>query len=185
MGQLSDRNPGSGRRVSVLRVSLGVLVGVTILTGLMSRSCPPLRRPRRVVCLTNLKILGLGMNIYAEEHGGAYPPADKWCDLLVPFISLNGSEGAFTCPKAGEGRCHYAMNARADTQSAPDVVLLFESTGGWNQSGGSEMLTTRHLDGKGCNVLFVDGHVEFIKTEEIPRLKWKDQGTLPSEKRDE
>ncbi len=49
------------------------------------------------------------------------------------------------------------MNPRAATHSAPDVVLLFESTGGWNQSGGAELLTTKHHEGKGCNVLFVGG----------------------------
>jgi prepilin-type processing-associated H-X9-DG protein len=65
------------------------------------------------------------------------------------------------------------MNPRADKWSAPDVVLLFESTAGWNQVGGPELLTTRHHEGKGCNVLFVDYHAEFVKGEEIPRLKWE------------
>ena len=65
------------------------------------------------------------------------------------------------------------MNPHADRWSAPDVVLLFESAGGWNQAGGPELLTTKHHEGQGCNVLFVDGAIRFVKTEDIPRLKWE------------
>ena len=54
-----------------------------------------------------------------------------------------------------------------------DVVLLFETKAGWNQFGGPELLTTEHHEGKGCNVLFNDGDVEFIKKEQVGELKWK------------
>ena len=43
----------------------------------------------------------------------------------------------------------------------------------WNQVGGPEMLTTNHHRGKGCIVLFGDSHVDFIKPEDIPKLRWK------------
>ena len=42
----------------------------------------------------------------------------------------------------------------------------------WNQFGGSELLTTDNHKGEGCNVLFNDLHVEFIKTERLGELKW-------------
>lgn len=42
----------------------------------------------------------------------------------------------------------------------------------WNQVGGSEILTTKYNDGKGCDVAFVDGHAEFVRTEDIPELRW-------------
>jgi prepilin-type processing-associated H-X9-DG protein len=63
------------------------------------------------------------------------------------------------------------------------VVLLFESRPGWNQSGGPELLTTENHHGKGCNVLFVDGSVRFIKSEELVGLKWQDKAMLPPEVR--
>ena len=161
------------RTFSPLRVLLAVLIGILILAYLIFPTRPPRRSSRRVACLANLKMLGLGLSIYAEEHGGAYPPADKWCDVLSGLVSQKGSEEVFRCPKGGEGRSDYAMNPRADRWSAPDVVLLFESTGGWNLAGGAELLTTKHHEDRGCNVLFVDGSVESIKTEEIPRLRWE------------
>ena len=176
MSEPTGRKPDRVKTFSPLRVLLGVLIGVLILGYLVLPTRPPRRSARRVACLANLWMLGVGLSLYAEEHGGAYPPADKWCDVLVGIVSRNGSEEVFRCPKGGEGRCHYVMNPRADTQSAPDVVLLFESDSGWNQAGGAELLTTKHHEGKGCNVLFVGGHAEFVKTEGLPHLKW--EGTI-------
>lgn len=58
------------------------------------------------------------------------------------------------------------------TKAPSNMVLLFESYPGWNQSGGPEILTTDNHHGEGCNVLFNDLHVEFVKTEDINDLKW-------------
>jgi hypothetical protein len=171
--------PRRRKQFSVLRVFLGVLIGLTILAYLILPPGPPRSRGRRVVCLTNLRSLGAAVGLYAEEHEGVYPSAERWCDLLVDKYAL---EKAFKCPEGGKERCDYAMNPRADAHSAPDVVLLFESTGGWNQSGGPELLTTKHHEDKGCNVLFVDYHAEFVRSEDIPHLKWegaKQSGTWP------
>jgi len=53
------------------------------------------------------------------------------------------------------------------------MVLLFETKGGWNQFGGPEILTTENHKGKGCNILFNDGSVEFVKPERLGELKWE------------
>ncbi|MBN1805728.1 MAG: hypothetical protein JW837_10785 [Sedimentisphaerales bacterium] len=42
----------------------------------------------------------------------------------------------------------------------------------WNQSGGPELLTTENHRGQGCNVLFNDLHVEFVKAERLGELNW-------------
>jgi prepilin-type processing-associated H-X9-DG protein len=64
--------------------------------------------------------------------------------------------------------------------SAPaDMVLLFETTDGWNQSGGPEILSTENHQGDGCNVVFNDGHSKFVKSEDLEDLKWTaDQNDL-------
>ena len=51
--------------------------------------------------------------------------------------------------------------------------MLFETKGGWNQFGGPEILTTENHGGKGCNVLFNNGSVRFVRTKELVKLKWK------------
>jgi prepilin-type processing-associated H-X9-DG protein len=74
------------------------------------------------------------------------------------------------------GPCNYAINKNVEelgTSSPPDMVLLFETNRpGWCQDGGPEILTTNHHNGEGCNILFVDGHVEFVRTKDLNRLKW-------------
>jgi len=54
----------------------------------------------------------------------------------------------------------------------PDMVLLFETHPGWNQSGGPEILTTENHQDDGCNILFADGHVRFVRTRDLNDLKW-------------
>ncbi len=69
--------------------------------------------------------------------------------------------------------CTYAMNPDCEPNSPADLVLLFETKGGWNQYGGPELLTLDNHKGEGANVLFNDGHVKFIKPDEVGKLKWK------------
>lgn len=72
---------------------------------------------------------------------------------------------------------HYGLNPNAKPKSSPDVVLLFETEHGWNQFGGPELVSVKnHLEiyGKeGCNILFNDGRVKFVKPKQIDKLKWK------------
>ncbi|MFH1369948.1 MAG: H-X9-DG-CTERM domain-containing protein [Planctomycetota bacterium] len=45
-------------------------------------------------------------------------------------------------------------------------MLLFETEDGWNQSGGLELLTNENHHGEGSNILFCDGHVEFVEAND-------------------
>jgi hypothetical protein len=119
----------------------------------------------------NLEELGKAMTVYSRVHNGRYPASEKWCDALMEEVK-DLSPDARRCLR-GEGQCRYAMNPLADPCSAPDVVLLFDCDAGWNQHGGAEILTMRHQRGKSCNVLFVNGHVEFIEAEKISLLRWE------------
>ena len=92
--------------------------------------------------------------------------------MLTPYL---GNEQTFVCPSGDDGRSHYAMNNNAelvDVNAPADMVLLFESTPGWNQSGGRELLTTDNHCGEGCSILFADGHVQFVRTQDINDLRW-------------
>jgi len=123
-------------------------------------------------CGADLWNLGVAMAAYSRAHNGRYPTPEKWCDLLMAEAKDPSGE-VVRCLGGKEGRCHYAMNPLADPCSAPDVVLLLECRDGWNRFGGAEILTMRHQRGKSCNVLFVNGHVEFIEAERIPLLRWE------------
>jgi len=151
----------------------GVLLGVVFLPfWIWHLPSNPFTARKR--CAANLLALGRYMLIYTT---GDYPmPRDKWCDLLIEFGNrrkdITAIEKCFKCPANKNGRCHYALNV-SSSRSHPRLVVLFETEGGWNQVGGQELLSTDNHNGKGCNVLFNDLTVEFVKTEELAKLKWK------------
>ncbi len=166
---------GKGLAVAGIAIPPASLPIVALLLGIMM---PALARTRqiahRMVCGTNMSGLGKAMLIYANDYDDKLPTPSKWCDLLVKYAEVNPT--SFRCKGTPEGPCNYAMNRNVEilgTNAPPDVVLLFETHAGWNQVGGPEILTTDNHQGDGCNILFIDSHVAFIKTENLNRLKWK------------
>jgi len=167
--------------------------------------------PKKVVCRSNMRSLGIAVYLYSNDNNDNYPTAEKWCDLIMQY--LGRSVKLFICKgsDAVEGESSYAFNknlAGKKVKEVPgDVVLLFETNFGktpigrdgtisdrdynkvlrisdpnrevyklrWNQFGGPEILTVENH--KGCNVLFNDFHVEFVKTEKLKDLKWKPEET--------
>ncbi|MHC4478278.1 MAG: ankyrin repeat domain-containing protein [Planctomycetota bacterium] len=118
------------------------------------------------------------MAVYAYEYGNRYPPSDKWCDTLLKADYVG--EKQFVCRSASatgdEGRCHYAMNPNCGPNSPGDMVLLFETKGGWNHSGGPELISFDNHGGHGCNVAFNDMQVEFVTPKQLGKLLWRDPG---------
>jgi hypothetical protein len=117
---------------------------------------------RVAVCMSNLHQLGLAVNQYAKVHEGCLPAADKWCDLLMesdPSLSRR----IFECP------------TEKGMDLPNDVVLLFEADGGWNVSGGQELLTMRHKgrDRMYCSVLLCNFSVRsWPELTEEKSLRW-------------
>ena len=118
----------------------------------------------------NLKQLGIAFLVYSEDTGN-YPTLENWCDLIKVYLG-KGNEIILRCPEAKRAECNYAMNPYCEPNSPSDTVLLFETNGGWNLSGGPELLTTENHKKKICNVLFNDYTVKSIKEDEIKNLKW-------------
>jgi len=151
-------------------VVLMLLASVLLFVFLQGPGTYP--RPRKVMCMANLKSLGAALRQYAADNDGRYPLGAQWCDLLREAAV---DPERFTCPNDKKGPCSYAMNPDADPNDTGDIVLLFESRPGWNLAGGAELLTTENHQGQGCCVLFTDGHIEFVKTEDVASLRWKPQ----------
>jgi prepilin-type processing-associated H-X9-DG protein len=76
-------------------------------------------------------------------------------------------------PEGKDLHLRYLEHGRYDKEKLSKVVLLFESEPGWNRFGGPELLTFDNHGGRGCNILFSDGNVRFIKPEDANDLKWK------------
>lgn len=141
---------------------------------------PALERPRdggwvsrKIVCMRNLRSLGQGIWVYALENEDLLPVGSEWCDLIRDSLS---DDTRYRCPLDKEGACSFAINQNlpARFKDVPDdMVVLFESNTGWNQVGGLDSVVTDRHDKPGCTVFFADGHVEFVRSEDISGLRWK------------
>jgi hypothetical protein len=172
-----SRGELKGTGLAITAIALPVVL-VPVAACLMGIFMPASVRFRqiafRVVCGKNMSGLGRAMLIYANDYDDKFPTQTEWCDLLMKYADMP-LEG-FRCRGSLEGPCNYAMNKNLENFSkgdAPaDIVVLFETHPGWNQVGGPEMLTTDNHQGEGCNVLFANNHVRFIKTRDLDKLKW-------------
>jgi len=176
IGKSGGKLKGNG--FAIAGIVVPVVASVFVLPMVVGISLPAFVRARdqaqRMTCGTNMSGLGKAMLIYANDYNDKFPTSSKWCDLLIEHASVD--KMAFRCRGAAEGPCNYAMNKNVSelgTSAPPDMVLLFETHPGWNQVGGPEILTSENHRDDGCNVLFVDSHVEFVRKQELNRLRWK------------
>jgi len=129
------------------------------------RAWPEIRRYAVLQkCKSRIQEVFRSIQTYSISHNDQYPIPSKWCNLLIEETNLDEQNLSWH---------YYAMNPHCEPNSPNDVVLLFETKGGWNQYGGPELLTLDNHEGKGCNILFNDGSVKFVKAEDIGELKWK------------
>ena len=158
------------------------IAGIVLALMIPILMSPILMRARqithRLVCGTNMSLIGMALLVYTNDYDD-FPTPSEWCDLLIKHAKVKPSTvkpSTLRCFGATEGPCNYAMNkniGKHGLRSPPDMVVLFETYHGWNQSGGPEILTTDNHKGEGCNVLFMNSHVNFVKKEDLKDLKWE------------
>jgi prepilin-type processing-associated H-X9-DG protein len=116
----------------------------------------------RVQCASNMKQIGLGAIMYANNNGGRFPP-----DLATIFEDQDVLPRVFVCPQTATpppaGPTTQAVAAQLKKPGISDYIYV------------GEVLTTSSPDdcvvlyeplsdngGDGMNVLFADGHVEWV-----------------------
>jgi hypothetical protein len=148
------RIKGTGQAVSA--IALGM---VYILIATVPAIIKIQRLELRYICGEHLSALGKSLHAYAEDYG-IYPTPNQWCDILVKNNYI--TKGKLEWPRNYKAKCSYAINPNCEPNSTEDVILLFETNGGWNIFGGAELLTIyNHQKGEGAFVLHNDGHVIF------------------------
>jgi len=166
-----EKEKETSRKPSWFPIILVALAGVLIICGALQCMCRKSNKAGdRMLCATNLAGLGRAMREYCDEFQ-QYPSPGNWCDLLMEYARLR--EQVFKCPANKEARCSFAMNPGARPSGPSDMVVLFETRGGWNQYGGAELLTLENHAAKRGHVLFNNGHIEFVKADRIGDLRWK------------
>jgi hypothetical protein len=177
-GQLGGRGIAIGGTVVSTVWLLIILLMVVPFFGFRALTLPGLARAKQkaqtINCVNNLKQLALAVKIYSSDNADRLPPAATWCDSIQ---SNTGSPKVFQCPSDDQGqRCAYAMNAKLggmeEGKVAPDTVLLFEASGGWNVSGGPSLLLTPSRHPRKYLVAFADGSVQQIPESRLNSLRW-------------
>ena len=182
----SSRGALKGTGMAIAGIAIPVaclpLIGMSILMPALAKTKV---FAQRKVCTSNMRALGIAMALYADDFDDKYPDPSKWCDLLIQNTNIDRK--MFICKSSPTGPCSYAMNeniVKLGSLAPPDMVLLFETSPGWNQSGGPEILTTDNHSRKscarrrgcsirnGCNILFNDNRVKFVRAADIPKLRW-------------
>lgn len=166
---------GKGLAIAGIATPAAALPIIALLMAIMM---PALGKSKGIVqqkiCESNLNQLSVAMFVYTHDYDDKFPPADQWCDLLISEVDV--SPQIFNCKNTSLDSVSYGLNKNLNGlrigDLPPDMVMIFEIAGGRNIAGGPEMLETQRHGGRGCNIAFADGHVEFVRVESIGQLKW-------------
>ena len=172
--ETTKKQKNSKPKITLIEILIIIAIAAFLMALLNPFQEPP-GQSLSSYCNSNLHQLAITIKIYTDENEGKYPTPEIWCDLLQkshPYIQeISVCLGALEA--GNKGKSHYAINPNCEPNSPGDMVLLFETKGGWNQHGGPELLTTENHKGKGSNILFKEWSAKFVKTEELDKLKWK------------
>ena len=169
---------GQGLAIAGIVVSGVFLLMIPIWAGMLLPALAKAKmKAQSINCVNNAKQLALGIMMYADDNNGQFPAPATWCDAIQKYL---GSGKAFQCVSGDASkRCHYAFNAKLDgletkkITNPANTVLVFEIEGGWNVSGGPELLPAKPRHGRIVVVGFADGHVEQVTEARPKELRWE------------
>ena len=154
---------------------VGVLAVVAIIAVLAATLLPSLNRARESAkatsCITNLKQIGLAVQMYTSDHDGYFPwhaisarapvhGAPSWYDLCVPY-----TESTEVFHSVPSGRPFTFVGHKTHRVSNPSERMIIVSPG------------PEHNHGR--NVLYEDGHVTWMPEEKFRSEYRKQTGGFP------
>lgn len=134
--------------------SLALMGGITYAASRASHQEYAAAEVEGPECVSNLKNIGLALAIYANDHEDKYPPTLE--DLLAGYLP---NAEALQCPSDSSDERSYLYVPGLSVAHEPTAIVMFERKG--NHAGGR-------------NVLFGDGHVEWMSEEAFQR-RWAEQ----------
>jgi len=183
-----------------------LLVVIAIIAILAAMLLPALsqarEKARQVVCMNNLKQIGLGFMMYAQDWDGFLPAAwingqDTWLTEVRPYLGVKNDPGIWNigeigkCPSwrnvySSEQKTGYGMNIAIKSynehirlpgiKEASRKVLLADSVELVVGSGWAVNIygleRISPRHTEGANHLFFDSHVEWLHTNEFDMDMW-------------
>jgi prepilin-type N-terminal cleavage/methylation domain-containing protein/prepilin-type processing-associated H-X9-DG protein len=173
---------------------IGILAG--ILLPVLSRARESARRTQ---CASNVKQIGMGLIMYANENSEAFPVSTTapvaMTSLKLLFPNYVSDPRTFNCPSdtsvtaasnadmndtTGDAfdkdECSYGYDNTHTQADDADVALASDrptnsdlnlptSANSPNHGGTVNAVDTEDVAGRGQNVVYVDGHVEFVNNQ--------------------
>lgn len=111
-------------------------------------------RAMRYSCRTNLKGIGMALLIYSNDYNDQFPP-----DLETLISKAEMPAKGLVCPATNLKDSYIYRGATLTTSDTPWMITVYEKL-------------SNHGDGR--NVLFLDGHVEWVREEHFQELIKRD-----------
>jgi len=168
------------RSGSVLVWVIGIVViGGMLIAVLLPSLCRSREPANRVKCASNLRQIGQAISLYAQAHGGQYPSS------LAVLLSVEDiTAEVMICPSSNDEKPTAADTAgvvaeltAAETNAPGHTHCLSYVYAGQplTQKTATETRIVAYEplenhNGDGANVLFGDGHVEFVPKQSWPKI---------------
>ena len=167
-----------GKGIAIAGICISAVMCIVSLALVAAVALPALAKVKskrqNSDCVSNVKQVSLAIRLYADENEGKCPQAADWCDAITPNLA---GKHVFQCPQRAGNEGAFAFNAKlaGKTLSAipPDTVMIFESSSGWNFTGGADDVIQRPPHGRNFVFGFADGSVREINKEELKELRWE------------
>ena len=136
-------------------IVLWVSVAIVVIAVCFFEVTAAIERARSISCSGNLKCIGLGLKMYAGDHGEIYP--EKLADIgkylgfqpsLLRCFGSGNEPGTF---ETVDEWTDYVYISGLPESVHPSTVLMY--------------CPAKNHKGKGGNVLFADGHVEWFNSK--------------------
>jgi hypothetical protein len=169
------RLTGNGFAIAGICVSgLMLLFALPLAAMLLPALAKAKERAQTINCVNNVKQLVLGVRVYAVDHNDMLPTAATWCDTIQNNV---GAAKVFQCPADPGLRCAFAYNrkldGKRDNEINPQTVMIFESSSGWNATGGPELFAAHKHSRTKIVVGFADGSVQQLPRSQLDTLRWE------------
>ena len=137
---------------------------------LMAKSPAQMKEFLGQASASNIKQLLLGSLQLMQDYDETYQfNADNWVEMLAPYVK---SQKLFRMPVAENADdALYHFNARLFGKSLAEIAQPARTVAIYEAGAGPGGLSYQH-NGQAV-VGFVDGHVEFIGPEDLPKIIWE------------
>ena len=154
--------PGSLLLATALSPQLSSMQGPLAVSILLPSLTRGREKANQIKCASNMRQIGQGIMIFANDNKGRYPD-----DLGEMLVSSQLSTEVFVCPSSALG-VPDAVRKAPPEQQAEWVInegsYIYLGEGLKTGVNADFILAYEPMEdhGEGCNVLFADGHVEFV-----------------------